>query len=318
MSDQPSIIRQDVQHSVSVAEGTAVATSKPSDPHAPQVRQTLVGHDNGPEGTAPDSPSELPPPVSVDQDAAGIVFERTASGAPERILQAPEDVPAPLTASQGDTETAVDRFLRERRLAAAETAAIGEESLPGPVFGRSVQDHLEPLPAAQIPAEESGAGPVFERSVQDRLEPLPSPEGSSPVRSDGPVIERSAHDHFEQVQAVPARSAQASPAPVIERAMHDHKIAVPPDPVRAAPREGSRRVAPPPVPLQEAQQLIAEAGQAQKQQIEEAIGAADQQWVEMDFPARVVKLKIENDKVRVRLDQLEAMAGPSHRANAPV
>jgi hypothetical protein len=35
----------------------------------------------------------------------------------------------------------------------------------------------------------------------------------------------------------------------------------------------------------------------------------------MDFPARVIKLQIENDKVRDRLDELEAMAGP--RSTAP-
>lgn len=316
MSDQPPIIRQDVQHSVSVAEGTGVATSKPSDPHAPQVRQNLVGHDHPSESAPSEGQPEIPPSFSAAQDSAGTVFERTAPGAAERMVQAPEDVPASLTASQGDTETAVDRFLRERRLAAAEAAAVSEQSSTGPVFERSVRDRLEPLPAAQSSPGDGSEGPVFERSMQDHFEPIPVQVGPH-QSSEGPVVERSVHDHLEQTPVLPARYSQTSEAPVFERAIQDHTLALPSEPVRTAPREGSRSRAPDPVPIQEAQQLIAEAAQDLHQRVEENIGVADQDWVEMDFPARVVKLKIENDKVRVRLDQLEAMAGPSRRTNAP-
>jgi seryl-tRNA synthetase len=57
-----------------------------------------------------------------------------------------------------------------------------------------------------------------------------------------------------------------------------------------------------------AQQIIAETAQHVQARVEEAIGAADGQWAEMDFPARVVKLKVENDKVRVKLEELDQMA----------
>jgi hypothetical protein len=63
-----------------------------------------------------------------------------------------------------------------------------------------------------------------------------------------------------------------------------------------------------PVPWAQAQQIIAETAQDVQARVEQAIGAADEQWAEMDFPARVVKLKMENEKVRVKLDELEQMA----------
>jgi hypothetical protein len=92
-------------------------------------------------------------------------------------------------------------------------------------------------------------------------------------------------------------------------------VAVPPAMARA-PREGSSRMPPPePVPLEQARQDILEAGQDIQQRVQERIGPADPEWVDMDFPARVIKLQAENEKVRVRLDELEAMAGT--RSPAP-
>lgn len=289
MSDQPPIIRQDHEHSVTVSEGTLVATSKPSDPNAPQVRQNLVGEDPSTEDGASDVQPDLPPPLAATPEPTGTVFERTASSAPERMLHAPEDVPAPLTAPSGDTETPVDRFLRERRLAAAESGPTTEDAAQAPVYERAMQDHIEALPGSEHSAQPPAQGPVFERSLQDHAEPLP---------------------------LAPGRPGGSNEAPVLERSFSDHRVAVPPAQTRA-PREGSSRLpAPEPVTLEQAHEEIAQTGQAQQQRLEERIGAADAQWVEMDFPARVVKLRIENDKVRVRLDQLEAMADPRSAANA--
>jgi hypothetical protein len=89
--------------------------------------------------------------------------------------------------------------------------------------------------------------------------------------------------------------------------------------LKQAPREGSSPppavlrkepvlATPEPVELAQAQQLIAQTASEVQARVEEAIGAADGQWAEMDFPARVVKLKIENDKVRAKLDELEDLA----------
>jgi hypothetical protein len=285
MSDKPSIIRQDHEHTVTVSEGTGVATSKPSDPNAPQIRQNLVGEDNTPGGASPDEQPDIPPPASAQTQAEGVVFERTANSAPERNLHAPEDVPAPLAPASGDTETPVDRFLRERRIA-VEGAA---------------------------PADAPVSGPVFERSTQDHFEKLPIPEAGERAPSDGPVFERSLQDHLEPLPVVPGRSGPAPQGPTFERDLSDHRVAVPPA-MAQAPREGSSRM-PTSVPLEQARQDILEAAQDVQQRVGEKIGAADTEWAEMDFPARVIKLQIENDKVRDRLDELEAMAGP--RSTAP-
>ncbi len=316
MSDQPSIIRQDHEHSVTVSEGTLVATSKPSDPNAPQVRQNLVGEDKPSENAPSDDQADLPPPLAATAEPAGAVFERTARSAPERVLHAPEDVPAPLTAPSEGTETAVDRFLRERRLAAAEGTPIPEEAADAPVFERTMQDHVLPLPVPESELRAPAQGPVFERSTQDHFETLPVSDRGVQPPAEGPSFKRSLHDHAEPLPSAPGHSGPSLEAPVLERSFSDHRVLVPPAQTRA-PREGSSRLpAPEPVPLEQARQEIAQTGQALQQRLEENIGAADAQWVEMDFPARVIKLKIENDKVRVRLDQLEAMASPRAPASA--
>lgn len=287
MSDQPPIIRQDHEHTVTVSEGTGVATSKPSDPNAPQIRQNLVGEDDTAGAAPSDEHPDIPPPASAAPQAEGVVFERTANSAPERILHTPEDVPAPLAPASGDSETAVDRFLRERRIA-VEGAA---------------------------PSEESVSGPVFERSTQDHFEKLPTPEGAGQASSEGPAFERSMQDHFEPLPSTPGRSGPSLQGPAFERNLSGHMVAVPPAMARA-PREGSSRMPPPePVPLEQARQDILEAGQDIQQRVQERIGPADPEWVDMDFPARVIKLQAENEKVRVRLDELEAMAGT--RSPAP-
>ena len=63
----------------------------------------------------------------------------------------------------------------------------------------------------------------------------------------------------------------------------------------------------PPVPTAEAQAQVLDVAKEIQTQVEETLGAADPTWVEMDFPARVIRLKIENDKVRAKLEQLEAL-----------
>ena len=63
----------------------------------------------------------------------------------------------------------------------------------------------------------------------------------------------------------------------------------------------------PPVPTAQAHAEVVETAKEIQDKVEETLGAADPVWVEMDFPARVVRLKIENDKVRAKLEQLEAL-----------
>jgi hypothetical protein len=222
MSDQPSIIRHEIDHSVSFPEGSQVATSKPSDPQGPQVRKVLAGEDTDGQDDSAQAQSGMPPPFVKEptEQPAAPVFERTvpaalaeaaslpalpagessAAAAPvfERSIQdasVQAGLPPELAPLGDQFETPVDRFLRERRLALPEQ---GEDTQPvsdAPVFERSSQDHRVALPQDLGAPSESSEGPVFERSLQDHREPAleDTPLPVSPA--DGPVFEGSISDY---------------------------------------------------------------------------------------------------------------------------
>lgn len=126
-------------------------------------------------------------------------------------------------------------------------------------------------------------GLVIEHSLQDDLVALPEalPETPSVVfvpdvpkvanTAEGPVIERSLQDNFVEV-----------PTAVSEEMQHFNLSAA--DPVLDEPL------------------VMLKAGAETESPALSAEMAFMQQ---MDFPARVVKLKIENDKVRSKLDVLQ-------------
>lgn len=357
MSEPPSIIRHDSEHSVTVTEGSLVATSKPSDPAGPVVRQNLAG-EQATDAPEQEAAADLPPPITAAAEPEAVIFQRRqdvqAQEAPQGSVpdslapQAPvferlvPDEPKQELPS-ADTQTASDWVPEAAMPAASESQA--------PVFERrlNVPDEPEPdLPVAntQMPAAPEPQAPVFERSVEDHRVAVPPPTALDPAQHEGesavdrflrerrlatqaqqgdepdqgPILERSLQDRFVALPPDSAGSASAD-APVFERAIADRSVTVAiPPPVAAAeqaivqaPREGSSRpvaAAPAlePVPWAQAQQVIAETAQDVQARVEQAIGAADEQWAEMDFPARVVKLKMENEKVRVKLDELEQMA----------
>ncbi len=325
MSDSPSIIRQESQHSVTVTEGSLVATSKPSDPHSPQVRQTLSGDDPDP-AQETESAQALLPPITHATPEPAPVFERSvslpspaqpdipAAVAPPAAGDAPvfersvqdgathTPLPAALAPSDGDSDSAVDRFLRERRLALPPEPVQTPADQDGPVFERSMQDRLAALPEQATPAADPADGPVFERAMQDRMIALPeTPPGAE--SADGPVFERAMQDRMIALpETPPASAAPTAPAP------HKQAPREGSSPGPAAVRKEPVLAAPEPIELAQAQQIIAETAREVQARVEETIGAADGQWAEMDFPARVVKLKIENDKVRAKLDELEDLA----------
>ena len=304
MSDSPSIVRQETQHSVSVTEGSLVATSRPSDPAGPVVRQNLAGQEQT-DAPEQEANADLPPPITAEAEPEAVIYQRRQDGSPEEVVQAP-DPQAPLPEPQA--------LAAEPQVAEPESAA--------PVFERSLQDHsvAVPLPAALDAAQQDGQSAVDRFLREKRL--AEQAQSNPPAESEtGPVLERSMQDRFVALPPDSAGSA-SSDGPVLQRAMADRFVAVTPLPAAGtpeqaivqAPREGSSRpaaVAAPalePVPLAQAQQIIADTAQEVQARVEEAVGAADGQWAEMDFPARVVKLRIENDKVRVKLDELEQMA----------
>ena len=346
MSDQPSIIRHESEHSVSFPEGSQIATSKPSDPQGPQVRKILAGEEAESADGSAYVEAGLPPPFVKEptEQPAAAVFERAvpasvaeavplpgqaqsepAAAAPvfERSIQdtnAQAGLPPELAPLGDQFETPVDRFLRERRLALPEQGEDTQSVSDAPVFERSSQDHRVALPEDMRASAESSEGPVFERSLQDHREPALEDKPLPVAPADGPVFERSISDHREAAPVDPPARAAAADGPVFERSVQDHKVAVPE--ARSASREEiavpppiARRDAPElaPVPLAQAQRIISETASKTQAQVEQAIGAAGGQWAEMDFPARVVKLKIENDTVRDKLDKLEDLADEAKR-----
>jgi hypothetical protein len=279
MSDSPSIIRQEVQHSVTVTEGSQVATSKPSDPHSPQVRQNLVG-EAGPEGSHETEASPaIPAPLAAAAEEAPPVFERAMTTPEPQALDVPSAAPAPaasdapvfersiqdstaeaalppaLAPLSGDSESAVDRFLRERRLAESPDQPETPSDPPAPVFERSMEDHRIALPDQTPETAPAVAAPVFERSMEDRLVPLPeqTPAGADPT--DAPVFERSMQDRMVDLPETPPAFVVAPTAvPALKQAPREGS-----SPAPAVPRKEPVLAAPEPVELAQAQQIIAEA-----------------------------------------------------------
>jgi hypothetical protein len=147
---------------------------------------------------------------------------------------------------------------------------------------RSMQDRFVAVPggpAAAAPAQ----GPIVPGvAVQDRF-------GTAPK-------EQPTGDNWQQVPGGPARAPGRTRPPAEGRPLDEPRVETPVEPP------------PPPVPTAEAQLQITETAKEVQARVEETLGTADQQWVQMDFPARVIRLKMENDKVRTKLDKLEVMA----------
>jgi hypothetical protein len=162
------------------------------------------------------------------------------------------------------------------------------------VIEHSLQDDLVLLPEAAM-AKAELEQPTFERQLKENHALAPagvdSDEGVALVPASPP--EASARVF------VPAAAAVASPAqgPVVERSESDHFVEVPmvaPD-TFLQPKE--------PLPAWALEQpgamLMGPAGE------EPPADSDTVEMLQMDFPARVVKLKIENDKVRTKLDGLQ-------------
>jgi hypothetical protein len=328
MSEPPSIIRHESEHSVSVTEGSLVATSKPSDPAGPVVRQNLAGEDPS-DATEQDGAADLPPPITEAAEPEAVIFQRRQDVQVQEAPQVPHaehasEVAQVLQGAAPDslTSQAPEAPVFERRLEVPDEVtqdmpvapAAASPDSQAPVFERSVQDHYAaaPLPAALDPAQQDGESAV-DRFLRERRLVEQAQQGEEPDQ--GPLLERSMQDRFVPLPPA-AQGTAAQDGPVFQRAMADRSVEAAPAAFTAAeqviaqaPREGSRRApALEPVPMEQAQQIITEAAQETQTRVEEAIGAADGQWAEMDFPARVVKLKMENDKVRAKLDEIEQMA----------
>lgn len=308
----PFIIRQDTPHEVTVTEGAQVASTRSNDPHGPQVRKVLASED------ADDSASkqglDIPPPLAhAKATPESHIFERHASLAPVDMQSLPE---------AGASDPASQAIVFERSLQSEDAAAVPHTPAPAPVadgvvFERSIQD-AQVEAVGSLPEAAPAPGVLTERSLQDHHELLPQDPAPAPA-SEGPSFERSSSDRFVAAPAGSPLPDNFQTLPPEGRAAPDRFV---------APAEGSAPVnvqlipepvlrpeallSPelPPVPTAQAQAELLETAKEIQEEVEETLGAADPVWVEMDFPARVVRLKIENDKVRAKLERLEALTRP--------
>jgi hypothetical protein len=290
----PHIIRQNQPHEVVVGDGSQVAASRSQDAQGPQVRKVLASDD--PSASGPDFAPVIPPSIARSaQEEGGPVFERQATAA-ERTLAVPE-------ASRPQAQEAIvfERSLQDGETGQAPPGQVGPDAADGtPHIERSLQDRRVGLPEA-LAAEPGGPAVVFERASHDRF--VAAPEGSALPDNFQTLPSQAARPNLQTLPpegaAAPAPPAMAPPA--VAPPVAAPPVTAPPAPAPAAPPL-------PPVATEVAQSQILEAAKEIQERVEETLGAADPSWVEMDFPARLIRLKIENDKVRTKLERLEAMA----------
>ena len=180
----------------------------------------------------------------------------------------------------------LEHKLQDHRLAVPEGAEAGEAPRQ-PSFERDIH-----LGRALAPETDAASGPLggllVKRALEDHAIALP-PESAKPGTE---------HD----VSAARARQA-AEPGPLIPQFENDHFVTVPPPLAEKAPQalgaspQRDRLEAPP------AKDSLAPADSEEMPELSDALA----EMMQMNFPARVVKLKIENDKVRTKLDTLQSI-----------
>jgi hypothetical protein len=126
-------------------------------------------------------------------------------------------------------------------------------------------------------------GLVIEHSLQDDLVALPEAVPETPSVVFVPDVPKVAH---------------AAEGPVVERSQHDHFVDVP----AVAPEKMRHfNLSAPDLVVDEPLVMLKASAESESP----ALSAEMEFMLQMDFPARVVKLKIENDKVRSKLDVLQ-------------
>ena len=193
-----------------------------------------------------------------------------------------------LAAEEGLT---VDHHLHDHRLAVPEEQAAAKAAAQ-PSFERDIHQARALAPDAQSEAAPLG-GLLLKRATSDHTELLP-PE--QPVQ---------APDH--DIPGAVARGPSEA-GPLIPQFENDHFVAVPPPLAEKGVYEGDlqHESAPAPAPAEVAapQVLPAHADSDGTPDLSDAM----QEMLQMNFPARVVHLKIENDKIRSKLDTLQSKA----------
>ena len=174
-------------------------------------------------------------------------------------------------------------------------------------------DNRLAVPEGQAAAK-AAAQPSFDRDIHQARALAPDAQ-SQAAPLGGLLLKRATSDHTEllppepRVQApdydIPGALARgpSEAGPLVPQFENDHFVAVPPPLAEKGVYEGDLQPAPAPAPAEVAapQVLPVHADSDQTPDLSDAMA----EMVQMNFPARVVKLKIENDKIRSKLDSLQ-------------
>jgi len=169
----------------------------------------------------------------------------------------------------------------------------------GLTIQHELSDHRVAAPAGAAQAE-SDELPSFKREANQDMALAPVFKKQSLDDADGPLIPRVTGDHRELLPE--SFVAAADDGPLIKRVENDHRVALPSDTSRLAERPIDTVLGQTEAPAAR----VEPAATAPAPTEETAAALPEAEMPRMDFPARVVKIKIENDKVRQKLDALDA------------
>jgi hypothetical protein len=172
-------------------------------------------------------------------------------------------------------------------------------------------DNRLAVPEGQAAAK-AAAQPSFERDIHQGRALAPDTQTQAAPLG-GLLLKRATNDHTEllppeqRVQApdydIPGAVARgpSEAGPLIPQFENDHFVAVPPPLAEKGVYEADLLPAPAPAEVAAPQVLPTHADSEKTPDLSDAVA----EMVQMNFPARVVKLKIENDKIRTKLDSLQ-------------
>jgi hypothetical protein len=175
-------------------------------------------------------------------------------------------------------------------------------------------DHRLAVPEGQAAAK-AAEQPSFERDIHQGRALAPDTSNQAAPLG-GLLLKRATNDHTEllppeqRVQApehdIPGAVARgASEAgPLIPQFENDHFVKVPPPIAEKGVYEADLQPTEAPAEVAAPQVLPAHADSEGTPDLSDAMA----EMMQMNFPARVVHLKIENDKIRSKLDSLQGKA----------
>lgn len=184
----------------------------------------------------------------------------------------------------------------------------------GLMLEHKLEDHRLAVPEGQTAAR-APEQPSFERDIHQGRALAPEADAASGPLG-GLLVKRALEDHHIGLPAEVAKAAaehdvpaaRARPAaeagPLIPQFENDHFVAVPPPLAEKAPSALTQNPGRDPLEAPQAKDPLARADSEEMPELSDALV----EMMQMNFPARVVKLKIENDKVRSKLDSLQGMA----------